>query len=154
MASRTERSTRRRQTTTGSQPTPNTTATADAGSQSSEADPRQMSVGALLRVVMDMNDNSAIDHLLSALSEKIPKALLEDLEAVKRARSIVIGGLPEAVRFQDRRTQLDKQVSDVLEAPLRSHTVFSRGSFIPVFFFTYTTHISLYFCAKPVLFYG
>ncbi|EYB88953.1 hypothetical protein Y032_0239g3327 [Ancylostoma ceylanicum] len=117
MLPKTTRSTRSK--LTGTQTTSITTRSVDASSQTPESDLMQMPLEGLVRYISEQNNDPLVGNLLEVLLHRLPKSSPLDLELDKRWRSIVISGLPEAdgeVSFQDRRTHLDNQVSEVLEA--------------------------------------
>ncbi|KAK6045761.1 hypothetical protein COOONC_16734, partial [Cooperia oncophora] len=78
-----------------------------------------MSAMELLKSIIELNQDPAIENMLIALSEKIPKEFSDFLEGDKRERSIVIAGLEEAqgeLPPSARQSDLEGKVSKVLDA--------------------------------------
>ncbi|KAK6037277.1 hypothetical protein COOONC_25218, partial [Cooperia oncophora] len=72
-----------------------------------------MSAMELLKSIIELNQDPAIENMLIALSEKIPKEFSDFLEGDKRERSIVIAGLDEAqgeLRPSERQSDLEGKV--------------------------------------------
>ncbi|EYC12491.1 hypothetical protein Y032_0047g1510 [Ancylostoma ceylanicum] len=135
MPARTTRSAKSKDT--GSQSASSINKSVDASSQTLESDLMEMSIEGLLGLAMERNNDPVMERILSILSKKIPKHAVEDPDSEKRSRSIVISGLPEAegdVRFQDRQSHLENQVSDVMEAlkvECRPVELYRMGKFNP-----------------------
>uniref|UniRef100_A0A7I4Z602 CUE domain-containing protein n=1 Tax=Haemonchus contortus TaxID=6289 RepID=A0A7I4Z602_HAECO len=80
---------------------------------------QNMSAMELLKSIIELNHDPAIENMLIALSEKIPMEFSDLLESDKRGRSIVISGLDEGqggLRPSARQRDLKDKVFMVLDA--------------------------------------
>uniref|UniRef100_A0A0N4WGI1 Nucleic-acid-binding protein from transposon X-element n=1 Tax=Haemonchus placei TaxID=6290 RepID=A0A0N4WGI1_HAEPC len=78
-----------------------------------------MSAMELIKSVIELNHDPAIENMLIALSEKIPMKFADLIEGDKRSRSIVISGLEEGqdgLRPSARQRDLEDKVAEVLVA--------------------------------------
>ncbi|VDO13923.1 unnamed protein product [Haemonchus placei] len=78
-----------------------------------------MSAMELIKSIMELNQDPAIESMLVALSEKIPMEFSNLLESDKRSRSIVISGLEEGrdgLCPSARQRDLEDKVARVLDA--------------------------------------
>nr|CDJ90946.1 hypothetical protein HCOI_01249700 [Haemonchus contortus] len=78
-----------------------------------------MSAMELIKSIIELDHDPAIENMLIALSEKIPMEFADLLESDKRSRSIVISGLEEGqdgLRSSARQRDLEDKVARVLDA--------------------------------------
>ncbi|EYB89950.1 hypothetical protein Y032_0225g2752 [Ancylostoma ceylanicum] len=66
-----------------------------SGSASPPFDYTKMTAGEIMNVILERNKDPVIESLIHAYISKIPQELAENVESEKRARSLVVYGLPE-----------------------------------------------------------
>ena len=104
---------------------------ADACAESS--DYSKMSSFDLVNYIKVLNKDPNIDRVLNVLAQKLQNGVLDDIEAEKRSRTIVISGVeepPNGLRPTERAADLKKKVDDlldVLEIDCPVHDIFRVG---------------------------
>ncbi|KAK6060387.1 hypothetical protein COOONC_01955, partial [Cooperia oncophora] len=87
----------------------------------------------ILYAIQQRNKDPIIDQMLEALVTKLPQEISEGIDAEKRARSLVISGLPEApvdMRPSARQDDLDSKVCkllDILRVECRPLEIYRLG---------------------------
>ncbi|VDL82961.1 unnamed protein product, partial [Nippostrongylus brasiliensis] len=77
-----------------------------------------MSAMDLIRCISERVSDPLVLSMLKALSDKIPKELLDCIEAERRSRSIVVAGVQEAPSSHSpsqRQKQLEENIADILD---------------------------------------
>ncbi|KAK6755579.1 hypothetical protein RB195_014133 [Necator americanus] len=91
--------TAKRQTPLSSQTTSGVETRVVESSQSTEPNYSEMSASDLISSITERNKDPVIGKMLAVLAEEDKTDFVEQLEADKRSRSIVISGLPECGVF-------------------------------------------------------
>ncbi|XGW16282.1 hypothetical protein V3C99_001610, partial [Haemonchus contortus] len=102
-----------------------------------EKDLRKLSASELLKALLKRNTDPIVGKMLNVLSEKISNEISEQVEAEKRARSLVVSGIDEAphqLKPSERQKDLENKVADlldVLEVECRPVEIYRMGKLDP-----------------------
>ncbi|KAK6735835.1 hypothetical protein RB195_018842 [Necator americanus] len=109
--------TAKRQTPLSSQAIPGVETRTVESSQSTEPNYSELSASDLISSIAERNKDPVIGKMLAVLAEKVKTDFVEQLEADKRSRSMVISGLPESggsSSSSERLDDLEEKVNEIL----------------------------------------